>query len=390
MTSRFTELHGRLRVLIAGLMFVAAGGTGPASEPSPTDWRSVIAHYATLVHANADDALTAARRMQSRIAEFSRDPSPATLDAARAAWLAARVPYLQLEATRFYDGAIERYESHLNAWPLDENYVDYVAGNRDAGVINQPGRHPVLTRELILALNEKEGKKNISTGFHAIEFLLWGQDTGPTGPGSRPHTDYLGAPHAERRREYLRLVTDLLVEQLAHLRDDWAPDRAGNYRAEFLALPPAEAVGKILKGLGTLSGPELGGERLTVSYETKEQEDEHSCFSDNTHNDVIYDAIGIQNLYLGRYTRTDGTTLTGPGVHDLLLDADPALAARLAAQIEAGIAAARAVPPPFDQAILGPDSSPGRKAVKAAIGAFWAQSNSIARAAAALGIRLKL
>lgn len=381
-----SKWNSRLLPLLAAAL--ASSPSAPAAAPAAT---AVIAHHATLVHANAQDSLAAAQTMQRAIETLLQSPSADTLAAARRAWVTARVPYLQLEATRFYDGPMDRLDPLMNAWPVDENYVDYVKGDANAGVINQPAKFAQLTSALLLGLNEKEGKRNIATGWHPIEFLLWGQDFNATGPGNRPFTDFTpAAPNHARRAEYLRLTTALLVEHLTQLVAHWAPNRPNNYRAELLGLPPSEALARILKGLGAFSGPELAGERLTVAYETKEQEDEHSCFSDNTHNDFIYDALGVQNFYLGRYTRTDGTRLSGPGIHDLLKAVSPKLADRLAKEIEAGLAAARAIPSPFDQAILGADSKPGRKAIKHAIAAFWAQSRTTVEAATALGIKLKL
>lgn len=374
--------------LLALSLLPLAAARAATAPPTASD---VLAHHARLVHANAQDALAGAQALQRAVETLLNSPSAETLAAARRAWLAGRVPYLQLEATRFYDGPMDRLDPFMNAWPVDEHYVDYVKGDANAGIINQPAKFPRLTRELLLSLNEKEGKRNIATGWHPIEFLLWGQDFNAAGPGNRPFTDFTpAAAHHARRAEYLRLTCALLVEHLTQLVAHWVPDRADNYRAELLRLPANEALARVLRGLGAFSGPELAGERLTVAYETKEQEDEHSCFSDNTHNDFIYDSLGVQNFYLGRYTRTDGTRLTGPGLHDLLKAANPKLAARLAREIEAGVAAARAIPAPFDQAILGADSRPGRKAIKRAIAAFWAQSRTIVEAATALGITLKL
>src|SRR5262249_54827391 len=156
---------------------------------------------------------------------------------------------------------------------------------------------------------------------------------------------------------------------------EWAPDRPANYRARFTAMPPDEALADIVKGIGILSGSELAGERLTVPYETKDQEDEHSCFSDNTHRDLIYDVLGIQNVFLGHYVRANGTRIEGRGLRDLLVQIDPSLAERLTRDIEASVAAAKAIPPPFDRAIQGTDSQPGRVAVKKLIVALRAQAD---------------
>jgi putative iron-regulated protein len=348
--------------------------------------RAVVSNYAAVVWAAYDDSAIASRQLQSAVDTFLRQPSETSLNEARDAWLKARVPYLQTEVCRFYDGPIDEIEGFINAWPIDENYIDYVAGNPGAGIINATLKYPLLTRALILAQNEKEGERNISTGFHAVEFLLWGQDTNAAGPGARSWTDYKrGAPNGARRGQYLRIVTGLLLEHLETVASAWAPEKRSNYRAAFLCVDTDVALGRILKGMGALSGPELAGERLTVAYETKEQEDEHSCFSDNTHNDVIYDALGIQNVYLGRYGQ-----VRGPGIHDLLAHVDPKFANELKAQIETALRCARSIPPPFDQAILGPNGTPGRVAIKQAIQAFQKESEMIAKAAKLLSIELSL
>lgn len=374
---------------------LAVSSTLAGDTDLPALQRAVIAHHARLVHAAYEDSRKTAEVLLKVVADLLTAPSAERVAAARQAWLAARVPYLQTEVCRFYDGPIEQVEGFINAWPMDESHIDYIIGEPRAGIIHATREFPRLTKELLLSLNEKEGEKNISVGFHAIEFLLWGQDTNPKGPGNRPWQDYDLAKAGDaqspvaRRREYLRLTCELLVEHLRQVEEAWAPGHAGNFREKFLTQPAAQSLTFILKGAGTLAGPELSGERLTVAYETKEQEDEHSCFSDNTHHDFIYDALGLENVWLGRYRRTNGELLSGPGLRELLERVDAKLTEKLTVQAAAGVAAARAIPAPFDQAILGPDTAPGRQAVKHAIATFRAESDLFAKAGAALGLRLR-
>jgi putative iron-regulated protein len=352
--------------------------------------QSVVANYATLVYASYQDALGGARTLADAIDAFVESPSDDALSRARQSWIDARVPYAQTEVYRFYDGPIDAVEGLINSWPIDENLIDYVEGDARAGVINHPETYPSITSDLIVSLNEKGGEKNITAGFHAIEFLLWGQDLNDDGPGQRSYLDYVDgrANHASRRREYLRQAARLLVRHLETVVDAWAPDRTANYRARFLAMPPDQALACILKGLGILSGAELAGERLTVPYETKEQEDEHSCFSDMTHRDIAFNVLGTQNVLLGRYVRVSGERIEGRGVRDLVAGVNPALAKTLESQIEVSVAAAKSLPPPFDKAIQGTDAAPGRVAVKRLITALRAQADSIAHAGAALGLKL--
>jgi putative iron-regulated protein len=353
--------------------------------------RAVIANYADMMSAGCQDSLASTKTLQDAIHVLLAKPSEESLAAARQAWRAAHRTYSLTETHRFYDGPIDRVETLVNSWPIDENYIDYVQGDPAAGIINAVSQFPVLSTNLIVSLNEKEGKKNVSAGYHAIEFLLWGQPPGAGGAGNRSWRDYAdGANNAERRRAYLRLITGLLVDNLQTVTAACTAGDARNYRAKFLALDPDAALAKILKGMGALSGPELSGERLTSAYETKEREEQQDCFSDNSCDDLIADAVGIQNVFLGRYTTSAGARVAGPGMFDLLARVDPAFAGKLKAQIETAVASTRNIPPPFDQAILGTDTSPGRIAIKQAIAALQAQSDQIAAAARVLSIKLNL
>jgi putative iron-regulated protein len=347
--------------------------------------QDVIAHYATIVSASYEDAYTRALALQEALRVFVAKPSPAALEAAKNAWKRARIPYGQTEVYRFSAGPIDAdgLEGQINAWPLDESYIDYVAEQPQAGIINRPDTP--ITTEGLRALNEAGGETNISTGYHAIEFLLWGQDLSPDGPGARPYTDYMPqangtAANPHRRSHYLLTVMELLVEDLQKLVQAWTPNRSDNYRATFVQGNPHEALRKILTGMGTLSRGELAGERLAVALATRDQEDEHSCFSDNTHVDVISNAIGMQNVYLGHYIRTDGTVLAGPGLKDLL---SPDLHAKMARQLATTLVKVHSIAPPFDHEIVTAD---GRQRVQEAIAALRAQAELIMAMARELGI----
>lgn len=359
--------------------------TAPFVGASGTLKTEVIRHYAVIVSATYGDSLKSAEDLRSAIRLFLTTPSTDTLAAARTAWIAARKPYLQSEVFRFYEGPIDQIDGRINSWPVDEAYIDYVTDDPSAGIINHPELHPALSAESISELNEKDGEKSISSGFHAIEFLLWGQDHDLQGPGDRSYRDYL--PGNERRRDYLRLAADMLVRDLQILTADWADQRPDNYRAWFLASAGHQSLRKILHGMGSLSAAELAGERLTVAYETKEQEDEHSCFSDTTQTDMVYNAVGIQNVYTGKYLRVDGTMVEGPGIDTLLRETSPSLAEELSKQIEASVAAARSIPSPFDQAVLGPDTAAGRIAIHRTIRTLQQQAETIAKTAALLGVK---
>ncbi|MFN3298292.1 imelysin family protein [Caldimonas sp.] len=365
----------------------APSAAAPAAAAAVTA-SAVVRHHAALVHASYEDTLAAARAMQKAIAAFLAAPSQQTLAAARRAWLDAREFYGQTEAYRFYGGPIDDDdgpEGRLNAWPMDESYVDYVEGQPKAGLIND--RRQPLTKQALIGLNERGGEENIATGWHAIEFMLWGQDLSETGPGNRSFEDFIDGkrPNADRRRTYLRLVTEILIDDLTALVRAWAPGVKNNYRAAF-ERGGNESLRKMLVGLGSLSRGELAGERLEVALASQDQEDEHSCFSDNTHRDAVANAKGIENVWLGRYQRADGRMLQGPSLRDLVAAKDAALAERTTAQIRRSVRATEAIQAPFDREILGGPDAPGRQRVQAAIDSLTQQSKDLVDAAAAIGI----
>ncbi|HZO12465.1 MAG TPA: imelysin family protein, partial [Polyangiaceae bacterium] len=139
-----------------------------------------------------------------------------------------------------------------------------------------------------------------------------------------------------------------------------------NYRAGLVAAPPEEGLRRILTGMIVLSGFETGGERLQTALDSGDQEDEHSCFSDNTHRDMVQDVRGVQNVYLGRYQRLDGSEVTGTGLREVVAAADPALADSLEARIAESLTLAEALVPPFDREIAT-DNAEGRARVQALV-----------------------
>jgi putative iron-regulated protein len=343
------------------------------------------------VSASYEDTLAGALELQAAIKAYTAGPSADTLAAARKAWLAAREWYGQTEAYRFYGGPIDDDkgpEGRINAWPMDESYVDGVKGKTTTGLINN--RKAAITKAALSRANERGGEENIATGWHAIEFLLWGQDLNEAGPGRRSFEDFVDgkAPNADRRRQYLNVVAELLVDDLRFVAKAWAPASAGsskNYRASF-EKGGNESLRKIIVGLGSLSRGELAGERLEVALNTQDQEDEHSCFSDNTHRDIVNNALGIQNVWLGRYKRRDGRMLEGPSLAALVAGKDKALAERTTAQIAASLAAAEALQAPFDREIVGGKDAPGRRRAQKTIASLVQQSKDLVDAAAAIGI----
>ncbi|MBD1552523.1 imelysin family protein [Pseudomonas typographi] len=378
--------------------------------------KAVVAHYANLVHAVFSDALGTARQLQSAIDAFLAKPGDLTLKAARDAWVASRPAYLQSEVFRFGNPIIDDWEGQVNAWPLDEGLIDYVDDHYEQTLGNPAGKANIIanttvqvgedtldmaqiTPEKLASLNELGGSEaNVATGYHAIEFLLWGQDLNGTGPGAgnRPASDYLEGPgatggHNDRRRAYLKAATELLVSDLDTMVGQWAAGNPDNYRAALLAEPADTGLRKMLFGMGSLSLGELAGERLKVALEAHSPEDEHDCFSDNTHNSAFWNAKGIRNLYLGEYTRADGSQLGGPSLSSLVAQVAPATDETLKADLADTEARMQVIVDKagqgehFDQ-LIAPGNAAGNQVIRDAIAALVKQTAAIEQAAAKLGI----
>jgi len=388
-----------------------AGQSGDAATPE-----QVVTFYAEMAHAKYQDSLDTARTLQASIDAFLAAPSERTLAAARTAWLAARVPYQQTEVYRFGNVLVDEWEGKVNAWPLDEGLIDYVAGdygdssdeNRfyTANVIANPklsiGGQDIdaseITPDLLRSLHEiDEVEANVSTGYHAIEFLLWGQDLNGTGPGAgaRPWTDYASGDactnaNCDRRGDYLRAATALLIADLEEMTAAWA--NGGAAHADLLAKSPQEGVAVILTGMGSLSYGEQAGERMQLGLMLHDPEEEHDCFSDNTHNSHYYDGRGIQNVYLGRYERPDGTVIEGASLSALTAATDAELDAEMKAKLDRTMAALLEIKSRADEGVMaydqmiGEGNEAGNATVQAAIDALVDQTRTIERIVAALDL----
>jgi putative iron-regulated protein len=400
-----------LKALAATSMLGAAVFALPAA--ADTDPKAVIATYADIALAGYEDALTTAKALDAAADALIAKPSADTLAAAREAWKAARIPYQQTEVYRFGNAIVDDWEGRVNAWPLDEGLIDYVDpayGTESdentlytANVIAKPSIEingqkvdaSKITPEFLSGTLQEAGgiEANVATGYHAIEFLLWGQDLNGTGPGSgnRPYTDFDKANctggNCERRAEYLAAATDLLVADLEEMVGNWGADGAA--RKGLVEGDPNAGVSAILTGMGSLSYGELAGERMKLGLLLHDPEEEHDCFSDNTYISHLYDAVGIRNVYHGSYTRVDGSKVEGPSVSDLVKETDAAIDAELSGKLDATVTAMEAIQAravggeAYDQQI-GEGNAEGNATVQAAIDGLVDQTKSIERAVSAL------
>ncbi len=407
-TARF---GGKIAAIAATLALTTAVFALPAK--AETDPKAVIKTYSDIALAKYEDSLTTAKALDAAVDALIAKPSQETLDAARTAWKAARVPYQQSEVYRFGNPVVDAWEGRVNAWPLDEGLIDYVdksygtesdqnalytanvIANKEIEIDGKKVDASKLTKEFLSGSLQEAGgiEANVATGYHAIEFLLWGQDLNGTGPGAgnRPFTDYdtknCTGGNCDRRAEYLKAASDLLVDDLQEMVGNWK--EGGAARKALEEGDPKAGIAVILTGMGSLSYGELAGERMKLGLLLHDPEEEHDCFSDNTYNSHLYDAVGIRDAYLASYKRVDGSTVSGPSVADLVKAADPALDKELTGKLETSVAKMEAIKAraekgeAYDQQI-GEGNKEGNATVQAAIDALVDQTKSIERVVAAL------
>lgn len=423
MTIRFVSIAiacASMSVLIACGGGGGGGGGNNADDQTSTDVIN-IANVQQLLETNADIALAAyndsvdtAQDLKDGIDVFAaKDPATRTqddLDDLKRLWLVSREPYGQTEVYRFRLSPIDSTdyssedgpEGDINAWPLGEALIDYVQNvdgsdftNDQVGVvangvaINTGGAvdgidsniniisvytADEITVDLISNTATAGDEHDVVAGYHAIEFLLWGQDLDNNGMvtvgdnrelavknngasnmatgGQRPLSDFTTDAFQDRRVKYLQVAAEKLVADLESVRDGWLDNVDGNYRDQFTSVADRteaqQKLTEILTGMGTLSRGELAGERMQIAFTANSQEDEHSCFSDNTHRDIWLNAEGVANSYFGVYagydSDLDGTddvttrAIDGYGFDDYVADLGVDELTAAAADFEAALA----------------------------------------------------
>ncbi len=377
-----------------------------AVAATPSD---VLATYGDIAQAAFEDSLTTAMTLQGAVDSLVTEPTEENLRAARRAWIAARNPYQQTEVYRFGNAMVDDWEGKVNAWPLDEGLIDYVDGaygneseenpfyaaniiaNTKVIVAGEEIDATVITPALLSEKLQEAGEveANVATGYHAIEFLLWGQDLNGTGKGAgnRPASDFdlanCTGGNCDRRVEYLQAATKLLITDLEEMVAAWQVDGAA--RKELAEKGEAAGIATILTGMGSLSYGELAGERMKLGLMLNDPEEEHDCFSDNTHMSHYNDVVGINNVFQGKYTRVDGSVVEGASLKDLLTKADSAVSTELEGKLNASLGTFTAIKTraetieSYDQ-MIGEGNTDGNAVVQAAIDSLIDQTSSIQRA----------
>jgi putative iron-regulated protein len=401
-----------------GLGLAVLPGATPAAFAAAPTVKDIMTNYGNVAEAMYSDSLAKAKDLQKAVDAFLAAPTTENMLAARKAWRESRVPYMQTEGYRFGNKIVDDWEGNVNSWPLDEGLIDYVD---KASYGDSKAENPLYTANIIANKKIRLGPKildaskidkkvisqlnsaldveaNVGTGYHAIEFLLWGQDLHGTGPGAgeRPATDYdlQNCTHGncDRRRDYLKAATDLLVDDLAEMVGNWKADGAA--RKALAAEDDKTQLATILTGLGSLSYGELAGERMKLGVLLHDPEEEHDCFSDNTQNSHYNDQVGMMEIWNGKY---DGATaVSGASIAELARAKAPEAAKRVDDAMNVTLAKLKAIKVKADSGemaydqMLAAGNDVGNKMILDGVDALVAQARAVEAVVAALGLKVKI
>jgi len=339
------DVHNMKKILLKKYSLLLAislfsGCTQNHSKTPPVTESAVIeSHYdlVALLYQYCHETVT---QLNHAITSFNQNVNDKQFQDIKEQWKKSKRCYSMAEATRFSGTYIDEIDTLINAWPIDELYIDYVETSAHSGIIGN--KQIDITPSSLLNLNEQQGETNISIGYHAIEFLLWGQDISPDGPGNRSWTDYSDTSNADRRKTYLAVAGQLLQSHFYELSNDWQNN-----------LNQPLSFDGIITGLGTFIKAELVGERMQVALDTYDQEDEQSCFSDQTNYDIIYNIKGVIGLLEGKLTLENQThEAEGLGLLALFNHKNPVLSQTLLDDMNKALELIQQLTLPFDQAIL--------------------------------------
>ena len=376
--------------------------------------KEVIINYSNIAEAKYKDALILAQQLHNSILDFMKNTNDENFNLVKISWLKSRTAYQQTEVFRFGNPIVDDWEGKVNAWPLDEGLIDYVdnsnyypsendfsnfnvIANKNLKVEGELIDASIINTDLLSTkLHEIGGNEaNVAIGYHAIEFLLWGQDLNGTkeGNGNRKYTDFrleqCTNDNCDRRREYLLAASELLIEDLKFMNNAWSSE--GDAR-EDLINDNENAIKRILIGMGSLSYGELAGERMKLGLMLHDPEEEHDCFSDNTHNSHYYNVVGIKNVFLGEYRNLDGKLISGPSISSMLKVADKKLQKKTKKSINRTIKNMKKIVKSAENGmtydmLIAEGNKKGNKLIQKAIDSLVVQSKNIELVANALNVQ---
>ena len=286
-----------------------------------------------------DDVVARAGELTVTTRALADAPDAAKLDAAQAAWRAARIPWKETDAYRFGPAKYLGLTAAIDQ-PIDPARID----------VEIAATTPVTDQYVeTLGANKK--------GFHAIEYLIF-------------RADALASFTAEPRRlELLVAFTANLETKARQLRDAWTGGYAitlakpGETNMDY---PTIKSVIDALTNESVAQSELLADTRIgkpmgTGTGGVPQPDLEESGPSDNSLPDLAASLRGIRNIYFGSRTGD-----AGKGIGKLVAAQSPAVDRDVRDALATAIAAVEAIPRPYRDALVAqsPEVAAAHDAVK--------------------------
>jgi putative iron-regulated protein len=319
-----------IRLIFAiGLIFLAAC-TPKQPDELPKKGTSVnidasafAAQVDIVAYTSLSKASLSAQVMDSKLASFMYHPNPMSQEEVKQAWRQSYddflyslvFSYLPIQDPPDWHTQKIAYNDlllQLDSGDIEGGYIDYIPGYPFSGIVN----------DLTLAIDEDSIRSqhgftdltNASLGYHAIEFMFWGQegkrsahDFFPqenTAPVPMNETDESAHNHEvkdtlddegsfhipqnhNRRRQYTKLLSDLLQKDLHRIQRRWEPSTG--YYAQLLQQSNTD---------NTLQAALIAGQRL-ISEELLQKRFQltSSEFSNGSQQDLLALLTGLELWY---------------------------------------------------------------------------------------------
>ena len=289
--------------------------------------KEIALEYVQQIDTDFKQAGIEIEKFQSSIATLTDQTNIENLNLSKQAWLNAHSAYELTTLHRYYATqlmgeqdslALMQLQYQINHWPIVPGYIDYVDGYPDSGIV-----HDINVNLDADSLREQHGSFDVSEvtlGFHAIEFLLWGYDADSV---ARPATDFdavleltpkeiesgytLEQLSNNRRRLFLTVVADTLVKDFLAVQSLWLAEKPSiSQRIESIS--GTELIVILADSMSAMLTQELLQRSLYPMLNGDFVESVQSPYSRSTQNAVSSQLSGLERLLLERQTE-NGTTL---------------------------------------------------------------------------------
>ena len=229
--------------------------------PSPFPTNDAIKAFIVQANSNANASINTAIALQQASENFLKNPNNTTLKALKSSWQISHQQYLRTIIYQSVSKNYRRSRFQIDAWPIEAGYLDYLKEYPNTGIVNDLTL--VISEEAITEQHGFSSEFDVCKGFHAIEFLIWGEGPDPNSVGNRSAKDFLPMTSLtqqqqenqlqlkdlanNRRRELLRLLVNLLIKDLSELEANW--QSSGSYSQQLVSLPPRAQIKFLVENL---------------------------------------------------------------------------------------------------------------------------------------------